>query len=50
MDISPRTCFSCDQFKPVVVRNEHGKPVTTYCQNSMIGCERLNKYLKGNKK
>ena len=50
MDISPQICFNCKQFAPSVTRDERGRPVLVYCKHSMTGCERLNKYIKGEKK
>jgi hypothetical protein len=50
MDMAPRVCWACDKFKPVLIRDERGRPTLVYCHHSMGGCERLNEYLKGEEK
>ena len=48
-DIS-EVCYGCKLFKAVVVRDDKGRPDLVYCKHSMTGCEKLNEYLKGEKK
>ena len=49
MDIS-LVCYGCKMFEAEMIRDEHGRRVKVYCKHSMTGCERLNEYLKGEKK